>query len=1084
MRAKEALSWAGLLVLGLGLALLSFRTSRPADTSAPQLHREADTRAWGALLPRLLESRDEDSRRIRGVVRDVHGPVAGARVSASRVEPEVTLSERSCPPSDSEPVAPGGPPPRLMECWEEAFDELVEQVDLREGAAPILAETLSAEDGTFVLDGLAGGEVTLQAASGQGVAMRTHVAPGREGVVLALEEGLFFEGIVTNPPPELEPIAEARITLFSHENTRFFPGTSGTDGRFRIGPVPPAGYAILVTAGNRSPLLRIHANALGSDTFILDPSARYAGQVVTATGAPATGLSVKLYVPSVAPAWRTTLTDAQGRFAFRSVDTPPGHLFVETAKHDAFAHLHTEPREDLRLTLGPGLVVEGTVQDENGSPVLGARVQALRLDEDAPTPRGQTVTDAKGHYRLGPLYRLPHFVGASAPRHVAAEPEYQEFEEDTASLDFTLRRAVTVEGVLVDEEGQPLADRELLLHLAEASSPAEATVVNRTRSDAVGRFVLGAAEEGPAWIEVQDAAFIPQRFPVERPSREVRLVARKGASVSVTVLGAAGAPVCDARVTLWKRDARGEAAQAGETDAEGQVTLQGIPAGAYVAEAVVPGRALDPSVTQPLDVTDKGLSAITLRLREGRTLRGVVVNAQGLPLRGVGIRADVPDGDQPHYIAATTRTGLPPEGVLTDAEGRFTLRQLSAPRYLLTVTLQGHVLDASGSQGTRPGDEDTVEVNSDAGEVRLMLRRIPHVRGYVVAEGGEALEDFEVNGRSSPDSGGRFDQPLFQPLGPQRLVVEARGFATVNRILTPVGGEDVDVGTITLTRGRTLRVFLRDAATGEPFNGRVRDNSGEWATVSIGYLIHGESVVDGPPYLHLSGMAPWQDGGLLLEHVPTTAFTLDVRTQMHLPLRVAVGAAEKSITLSLDPGARVTGHVRDAQGQPLKAWLTFTHSDGTTLQRNLEPGDFAFQAIPPDLYTVNAYPSDAENKAVFPARTVRIPPSGEVLLAFDALGTGATVELRLPDDVDTAFLLSGQVPAPGHVRAFEHLRLQQHPVEKWRGSVVVFSRVPAGHYTLIAGTRGKDRFHREELDVPAEGTRILEVKPVWNPLAR
>ncbi|TSC33981.1 collagen binding domain-containing protein [Corallococcus sp. Z5C101001] len=1084
MRAKRVLSWAGVLIIGLGVALLSFPASRTADTSAPQPHRDADTRAWGVFLPRLLTSHDEDSRRIRGVVRDVHGPVAGARVSASRVEPEVTLSERSCPPSDSAPAAPGGAPPRLMECWEEAFDELVEQVDLREGEAPIVAETLSAEDGTFVLDGLLGGEVTLQATSGQGVAMRTHVAPGREGVVLALEEGLFFEGIVTNPPPEREPIPEARITVFSRESTRFFPGTSGTDGRFRIGPVPPAGYAILVTAGNRSPLLRIRANALGSDTFILDPSARYAGQVVTATGAPAPGLPVKLYVPSVAPAWRTTVTDAQGRFAFRSVDTPPGHLFVETTEHGAFAHIHTEPREDLRLTLGPGLFVEGTVRDESGSPVPGARVQAQRLDEDSPSPRGQTVTDAKGHYRLGPLYRLPHFVGASAPRHVPTEPKYQEFEEDAASLDFTLQRAVTVEGVLVDEEGQPLADRELLLHLDEASSPAEAIVVDSTRSDAAGRFVLGAAEEGPAWIEVQDAAFIPQRFPVERPSREGRLVARKGASVSVTVLGTAGAPVGDARVTLWKRDARGEAAQVGETDVEGQVLLQGIPVGAYVAEATVPGRALDPSVTQPLDVTDKGLSAITLRLREGRTLRGVVVNAQGLPLRGVGIRADIPDGDQPHYIAATPRMGLPPEGVLTDAEGRFTLRQLSAPRYMLTVKLQGHVLDASGSQGIHPGDEDTVEVSSDAGEVRLLLRRIPHVRGSVIAEGGEALDGFAVNGRSSHESGGRFDHPLFQPMGPQRLVVEARGFATVNRIITPVGGEDVDVGTITLTRGRTLRVFLRDAATGEPFNGRVRDNSGEWATVSIGYWIHGESTVDGPPYLRPSGMKPWQDGGLLLEHVPTTPFTLEVRTQMHLPLRVAVGAAEKSITVSLDPGARVTGHVRDAKGQPLAAWLTFTRSDGTTLQRNLEPGDFAFHGIPPDLYTVNAHPSDTENKAVFPARTVRIPPSGDVLLAFDALGTGATVELRLPEDADTALLMPGQVPAPGDVGALEHLRLQQHPVEEWRGTAAVFSRVPAGHYTLIVGTRGKDRFHREELDVPAEGTRILEVKPVWTPLAR
>src|SRR4051794_14073876 len=37
--------------------------------------------------------------RITGLVRDARGPVAGVSVSASRVEPEETLSERSCPPS-------------------------------------------------------------------------------------------------------------------------------------------------------------------------------------------------------------------------------------------------------------------------------------------------------------------------------------------------------------------------------------------------------------------------------------------------------------------------------------------------------------------------------------------------------------------------------------------------------------------------------------------------------------------------------------------------------------------------------------------------------------------------------------------------------------------------------------------------------------------------------------------------------------------------------------------------------------------------------------------------------------------------
>ncbi|RKG77245.1 hypothetical protein D7W79_15815 [Corallococcus exercitus] len=90
----------------------------------------------------------------------------------------------------------------------------------------------------------------------------------------------------------------------------------------------------------------------------------------------------------------------------------------------------------------------------------------------------------------------------------------------------------------------------------------------------------------------------------------------------------------------------------------------------------------------------------------------------------------------------------------------------------------------------------------------------------------------------------------------------------------------------------------------------------------------------------------------------------------------------------------------------------------------------------------------------------------------------------MPEDVDSAFLLPGQAPAPGSARDFVHLSLQQHPIEEWTGRTVTFRRVPAGHSTVIASTRDKDRIHREELDVPTEGTLSLDVRPVWVPLAR
>ncbi|MBN8469208.1 carboxypeptidase regulatory-like domain-containing protein [Corallococcus exiguus] len=1085
MRSRKTWWWAAVLVLGLGVAAVCFREPRGGDASSNPHVRDAETEHARARSAPLLAPHAEGSLRITGVVRDARGPVSGVRVFASRAEPEVTLSERSCPPSD----APSESPPWLMECWNEAFDELVDQVGKREGEAPTVAETTSAEDGTFALDGLPDGTVTIHAASGLRVAMIPDVATGQQDVVLVLDEGLYFEGGVLDDVVEGKPIAGARITVFTLEHTRFFPATSGADGRFRIGPVPPADHGILITAPGFSPLLKIEADPL-KDTFVLYRPAEYAGTVVTAKGAPAPGISVRLQTPNFAPESRTTLTDAQGRFSFPSSEGVFAELFAESPAHDGLAYIGTEPREDVVLTLGPGMFLQGTVSDESGNPIPGARVETLRSGEDAPERRGKTVTDARGHYRLGPLFRRQHLVEARAEHHIDLMKEHEEPGQAEVSLDFTLPRAVSVEGVVVDEADQPLAGLEVQLHPGRApgSSPYLGAITDYTVTDEAGRFLLDAKEAGSAWLDVNDATFIPQRVTVTLPSSNLRMVLRRGASIAVTVLSAAGAPLRDAQVRLWKRDARGESDHFGVTDARGQVTLQGVPPGRYVVEALAPGKAVDVHASQPLEVQPGEAPSVTLRMEEGRTLRGVVVTSQGRPLPGVHIRATVLDADRPLYRDRgerfRSRTERRAEGVSTDAEGRFLLRSLSASRYELTVTLLEHDLDAQASQGVRAGGYASAVVGRDTTEVRLVMRRIPHVRGRVVAEGGAKLESFVVNDHEYRNPDGHFDQPLYEAIGPQRFVVQALGFAPVDRTVTPDGENDLDLGTLTLTRGRSLKVFLREAATGAPYTGRVRDDSGLETTVAVSYHVEGDGVVDGPAFRVPTQAVPAKDGSLLLEQVPTTACTLKVDTEVHLPLRVTVGAEVEHITLSLEKGARVMGHVRDAQGQPVKARLLFTRPDGTELRREPHAGDFTLTAIPPGLYTVEAWVEGRKNDVIFQPRVVRIPSSGDVTLDFDALGTGTTVTLRLPEDVGTAYLLSGRAPTPNSSMDFHHLLMQQHPLTEWTGTSVTFRRVPAGHYTVIAGNRGKDRIHREELDVPAEGTVSADVKPVWMPLAR
>ena len=1079
-------------------ALLTFflwgsRTSRPTKATAP-----TKSGAHVASVTTRAMPVPDGSLRITGLARNAQGPVAGVRVSASRVEPEETLSERSCPPSEdeAEAEAAGAPPSWLFKgCWTQAYTELLEAVSAREGEARILAETTTDADGTFVLDGLPEGAVTLWALGEEGAAMRPDVRAGSRDVVLALEDGHVFEGIVTDAEPKDAPIAGARVTVFSHQHTRFFDAVTDARGRFRIGPLPRGDHALLITADGRMPHLSQLARSLESEVFVLQRLARYAGRVVSARGTPAPGVQVVLSTPLLAPVVRVTTTDAQGRFSLMAAGSRENELFAETAAHDAFAFVESVPREDLVLTLEPGGFLEGTVRDDAGKALAGARVHASRMGPQGYSEHGHALTDATGHYRLGPLPSRTLFFRASAAQYMDTQATLHPFHPDTEPLDFTLKRAFSVEGLLVDEAGQPLAGLEVWLREDAPSDRVRSAhrIMRTGRSDAAGRFVVETGYTGPGWLWVSDRSFLGGGLAVDIPSREVRMVLHRGASVPVTVLSAAGAPLHDVTVTLWKREERGVAERTGITDEQGRVTLRGVTPGGYVVEALLRTRAVDQHASRPVDVTQEEVPEVSLRLEEGRTLRGRVVNTRGQPLARVAVRASVPQGHAPRYREQEPDPDVDrydsydeeaPEGVLTDEEGRFTLRHLSAPRYVLTAGLTGHQFEATRSQGGTPEGAESLTVESHASEVQLVMRRMQYARGRVVAEGGAALKSFEVNDEQPLTPDGTFELRV-EKTGDWRLRVEAEGFAPVERTLTVDDEDDLDLGTLTLKRGRTVRVLLRDAVTGTPYNGRLSTDKGATLTLAVRYRIRAEGAPDGPPFPSSHQSVPTLDGTLLLEHLPTTAFALELEAPLYLPLHKTVGAEEETFTARLEPGARVKGQVRDAQGRPVPAVLHFVSADGAREDaRTDDTGAIDVRALSPGLYTVMAMASDASSDLRFPSQSVRVPSRGEVHVAFTALGSGTTVTLRMTEDVHTALLLPGQEPAPASSKAFDFLTSRQHPEVEWTGLSLRFRRVPAGHYTLLLMNRAKEGVHREELDVPAEGTLSHDVRPVWTPLAR
>ena len=402
--------------------------------------------------------------------------------------------------------------------------------------------------------------------------------------------------------------------------------------------------------------------------------------------------------PDLTQHFRTVPAAADG--SFRIDDLPPGRYLVD-ADFDRDAPFVSRPVESLEL--GPNAVAEvaiglgrlatitGCVVDgRTGRGIAGIAVRCQRPFGGAQYLADDrwAHTDAEGRYAItaapGEIRILPEGLPKAYLVPKTAESPVQQVAGDLRWPDLKLARSTTLEGVVVDSDGQPVAGADVLVLQPDRGglNPPH----DKTRTGADGTFHFDG-------IDPEDTATLWARTLLATTNGGVKVQPREvlgrftltvdpkfASEIRGMATDETGRRIPGARVTLWwgRPDAKGEGENRSQFDViletyatrgNGWFVFRGLwPQFPYgiVVEAGGHNKVESFHFTGPSGATHDAGKLVLL----GNTgfLAGRVIDSAGRPLSGVAV---FNRGDGPTPVATST-----------ESQGRFRLGGLyPGPKY-------------------------------------------------------------------------------------------------------------------------------------------------------------------------------------------------------------------------------------------------------------------------------------------------------------------------------------------------------------------------------------------------------------------
>ncbi|MDO8349232.1 MAG: sigma-70 family RNA polymerase sigma factor [Planctomycetota bacterium] len=363
------------------------------------------------------------------------------------------------------------------------------------------------------------------------------------------------------------------------------------------------------------------------------------------------------------------------------------------------------------VAMRPGITVVGRVVDEQGQPRANARITlqnpfgsssgALRVDNFV-----HVTTSVDGRFAVDKMVQPGLFMLAvddcevvrPAPLTLGPEPATQ----DVTIVVKPAAEMVSITGTVVDDADQPIT--EAWIETDDGDGP-------KTVSRRDGRFELKERRDAARDdVRIAVRSFLHEPLRVDQPlawgMQGVVLRLQRGASVTVRVTDANGAPVPSFAVRVLPLNSRVGSSNHGRVQArgpfvDGTATIASVPIGKWLVWIEPATGSAVTMVTAPIEIVDRSPRRLDLRVVDAtRTVR--LVDRAGTAIVGSKVRVvdpvegPVEDGTQvvaPDVFAgmsAPRKAVLVSEGT-TDPAGAVVVRGPADRTVTLLLDGPGHV---------------------------------------------------------------------------------------------------------------------------------------------------------------------------------------------------------------------------------------------------------------------------------------------------------------------------------------------------------------------------------------------------------